>query len=87
MKKKLQATRAKQAADLNRRLIDIWYSLEKIPSVSGKAAFMDKVLLAKRISHSLAWNLTVEAGENPACISLAEAMHTRRVVRKPLSNL
>lgn len=53
----------KAAKDLLNRLDTIWANLAQIPSYTGKARFMDKVLAAKTLAHNLAWNLERDAEE------------------------
>lgn len=49
--------RAKAAARLSKLLEGITNSLEKIPSYTGKARFMDKVIKVRRNAELLAINL------------------------------
>jgi hypothetical protein len=41
---------------------NLWNALDKIPSFTGKARFMDKVLKIRTHAHNLRWNLNAEAG-------------------------
>ncbi len=57
MSKERLKDRATRAAAVERKLTSILNGLDKIPSYTGKARFMDKVISAKRIIGSLAWDL------------------------------
>jgi hypothetical protein len=49
--------RKQQAARLLNSVNAVWNSLEKIPSFTGKARFMDQVKRAQTRAHNLHWNL------------------------------
>ena len=53
---------ATDARALYRLTDNLWNALDKIPSFSGKARFMDKVLKVRTHAHNLRWNLNCEAG-------------------------
>jgi len=55
--------RARQAAALFKVIDRIWDSLDKVPSFTGKARFMDKVLNARTHAHNLQWDLARDASE------------------------
>jgi hypothetical protein len=55
--------RADAAEKLEKKLDRLFSSTEKIPSFSGKAAFMDRIKAAKAEAHSLAWDLRQDAEE------------------------
>jgi hypothetical protein len=45
--------RARDAASLFRLIDNIWNSLDKVPSFTGKARFMDRVLNVRTHAHNL----------------------------------
>jgi hypothetical protein len=49
--------RAKEVERLVKSVEQIWKGLDKVPSYTGKARFMDLVLKAKKRAQHLAWNL------------------------------
>lgn len=49
--------RGQEAAALFKLIDNIWNSLDKIPSFTGKARFMDKVLKARTHAHNLRYGL------------------------------
>jgi hypothetical protein len=53
--------REQQAAALLKAVNNIWDSLDKVPSFTGKARFMDKVNRAKTHAHNLHWDLERDA--------------------------
>jgi hypothetical protein len=55
--------RAKQARALFRLIDGIWNSFDKVPSFTGKARFMDKVLKARTHAHNLRWDLDRDLSE------------------------
>lgn len=57
MDKNTVIQRAKQATQLDKALKGIRDDMDKIPSFTGKAKFMDKVIKACTHSHNLAWDL------------------------------
>ena len=56
--------RAASAARLERLTKGLFESLESIPSYSGKARFMDKVVKVKAVAHNLAWDLKRDEEES-----------------------
>jgi hypothetical protein len=63
MSKKRVKELAKDARALFRLIDNIWNSVDKIPSFTGKARFMDKILDARTHAHNLRWNLDYHAGD------------------------
>lgn len=61
MNKTIGKRRAQQATALFKVIDRIWDSLDKIPSFTGKARFMDKVLNARTHAHNLRWDLDRDA--------------------------
>lgn len=55
--------RAQQASALFKLIDHIWDSLDKIPSFTGKARFMDKILNARTQAHNLRWDLDRDKSE------------------------
>lgn len=55
--------RADTAEKLEKLANGLIQSLDKIPSYSGKARFMDKVISLQHTAHSLAWDLRRDAEE------------------------
>jgi hypothetical protein len=55
--------RKQQAAHLLRSVNGVWDSLDKIPSFTGKARFMDQVKRAQTHAHNLHWDLERDAGK------------------------
>ena len=49
--------RVESAARLDKLTKGLFESLNSIPSYTGKARFMDKVIKVKGLAHSLAWDL------------------------------
>jgi hypothetical protein len=60
MRKKHLTERARDAAALFRVIDGIWESLDKVPSFTGKARFMDKVLNARTRAHNLRYGLELD---------------------------
>jgi hypothetical protein len=63
MNKTLLSIWAKDAVALNAKLDSILRDINKIPSYNGKAAFYDKVLIAKAKAHNLAFSLRYDADD------------------------
>jgi hypothetical protein len=61
--KPIAERRAATAAKLEKLANGLIESLEKIPSYTGKARFMDKVISLQHTAHSLAWDLKRDAEE------------------------
>ena len=55
--------RARDAAALFKLIDNIWDSLDKIPSFTGKARFMDRVLRVRTYAHNLSFDLEQDARE------------------------
>jgi hypothetical protein len=56
--------RAESAARLERLTKGLFESLSAIPSYTGKARFMDKVVKVKALAHNLAWDLKQDEAES-----------------------
>jgi hypothetical protein len=61
MKRAQIAKRAQEANALFKLIDRIWDSLEKVPSFTGKARFMDKILNARMHAHNLREGLDRDA--------------------------
>lgn len=64
MKKSTLKRRSDAANKLYQKIDAIWESLEKIPSFTGKARFMDRVLRARMHAHNLNFNLKADLFES-----------------------
>jgi hypothetical protein len=60
MKDETLKRRIAAAKSLDRKLQVIWKNLGRIPSYTGKARFMDKVIAASREAQVLAQNLKLD---------------------------
>ena len=63
MNKAALTRRAKSADQLSKQLNLVFKNLDKIPSFTGKAAFMDKVIKAYHMAGSLSVNLKADLEE------------------------
>ncbi len=55
--------RVSAAEKVNKQAEAVWNALDKIPSFTGKAKFMDRVLELKTHNHNLAWELGIDLSE------------------------
>ena len=56
--------RADSAVRLERLTMGLFESLNSIPSYTGKARLMDKVIKVKGLAHNLAWDLKRDEEES-----------------------